>query len=299
MDCGSTLESRCPPCARKAVRLRMTQCTEGWHLTEEPMNAAESDSPVGDPPAAEDAPDEQVKGSQRRVRSTRRLSGMPELPQVPVEDRTIGQVFTARDGTAYRPSMFVTLTLPSYGKVRRGRGVPVRPDRYDYRRAALDALLFPRLMDRWFQNIRRAAGYRVQYFGAIEAQRRLAPHFHTAIRGAIPRATVKAVTAGTYLALWWPQCEVVVYDQRTPIWADGHYRDPDTGYALLTWDEVLQDIDADPAAEPTHVLTFGRQVDVKGILGGSKDSERAVRYRRLALRWRCIGGRTVPPSGRR
>ncbi len=124
--------------------------------------------------------------NQRRTRSTRRLEGMPDLPQQPREDRTVGTVFTAPDGTRFQPSMFVTLTLDSYGKLRPGRGVPVRPDRYDYRRAALDALHFAKLMDRWFQNLRRSAGYRVQYFGAIEAQMRLAPHFHVALRGAIP-----------------------------------------------------------------------------------------------------------------
>src|SRR3981189_1449511 len=36
MPCGSTIESVCGPCARKARALRMTQCREGWHLTEEP-----------------------------------------------------------------------------------------------------------------------------------------------------------------------------------------------------------------------------------------------------------------------
>jgi hypothetical protein len=36
MPCGSTIESVCGPCARKARALRMAQCREGWHLTEEP-----------------------------------------------------------------------------------------------------------------------------------------------------------------------------------------------------------------------------------------------------------------------
>ncbi len=61
---------------------------------------------------------------------------MPDLPPQPREDRTVGTLFTAPDGTAYRPSMSVTLTLDTYGKIRPGRGVPVRPDRCDYRRAA-------------------------------------------------------------------------------------------------------------------------------------------------------------------
>jgi hypothetical protein len=97
----------------------------------------------------------------------------------------VGRVFTAPDGKTYRPSMFLTLTLPSYGRVT-SEGVPVDPASYDYRRAALDALHFPKLVDRFWQNLRRCAGYQVQYFAAVEAQRRLAPHLHAAIRGAIP-----------------------------------------------------------------------------------------------------------------
>lgn len=31
-------------------------------------------------------------------------------------------------------------------------------------------------------------------------------------------------------------------------------------------------------AEPMHVLTLGKQVDIKGLLGGTPDSDRAVRY---------------------
>ncbi|MGO4341145.1 replication initiator [Pedococcus sp. 2YAF34] len=291
LDCGSTLESRCPACAAKARRLRTSQCTEGWHLTEEPepsFAAADAEEATPEPDEADDVtdgleddqhdPDAKDGSGSRRVRSTRRLEGMPELPQQEIADRTVGTVFTAPDGKTYRPSMFVTLTLDSYGRIRPGQGVPARPERYDYRRAALDALHFPKLMDRWFQNLRRAAGYRVQYFGAIEAQMRLAPHFHVALRGAIPRATVKAVTQATYLALWWPQMEHPVYVERTPIWDDGHYRDPDTGWPLPTWERALAAVDEDPTAEPAHVVTFGRQVDVKGILAGTKDSDRAVRY---------------------
>jgi hypothetical protein len=41
-----------------------------------------------------------------------------------MEDRTIGRVFTTPDGRTYRPSMFLTLTLPSYGRVA-AEGVPV------------------------------------------------------------------------------------------------------------------------------------------------------------------------------
>ena len=190
----------------------------------------------------------------------------------------MGRTFTAPDGTVYRPSMFVTLTLPSYGRVR--DGVPVDPAAYDYRRAALDALLFPRLLDRFWQNLRRCAGYRVQYFSAIEAQRRLAPHLHAAIRGAIPRATLKAVVRATYHQVWWPSFEDPAYAERVPIWDRnlGGYVDPDTGAVLPTWGEALDELDADPHAAPAHVLRFGSQLDIKGLLAGSADADRAVRY---------------------
>ena len=46
--CGSTRESRCPPCAEKARRLRMQQCAEGWHLTEDPLPAKSDDEGQGD-----------------------------------------------------------------------------------------------------------------------------------------------------------------------------------------------------------------------------------------------------------
>src|SRR2546429_1095238 len=36
VPCGSTVESQCGPCARKARALRIAQCREGWHATEEP-----------------------------------------------------------------------------------------------------------------------------------------------------------------------------------------------------------------------------------------------------------------------
>ncbi len=45
LPCGSTVESVCGPCARKARALRMAQCREGWHLTEEPTLTADEPTP--------------------------------------------------------------------------------------------------------------------------------------------------------------------------------------------------------------------------------------------------------------
>lgn len=244
----------------------MTQCAEGWHADTEPVPLGQPATEEAPDDPDEDADEQDDEDTQRQIRSTRRRCDAPDLPTRPAEKRTIGQVFTAPDGKTYRPSMFITLTLPSYGKVIPGLGVPVDPARYNYRRAALDALHFPKLLDRWVQNLRRCAGFHCQYFGAVEAQRRLAPHFHTAIRGAIPRSTVKAVTKATYLQLWWPQMEHPVYVHRLPVWDGEQYRDPDTGFPLPTWDQALDALDEDPDAKPAHVMRVGQQVDIKGIV---------------------------------
>ena len=195
--CGSTREDQCPPCAERARKLRMQQCREGWHLDAEPERQPADDDDLDgeDEGDGQEAVDDDE--TDRRVRSTRRRQDAPELPRVAMEDRTIGRVFTAPDGRTYRPSMFLTLTLPSYGRVT-AEGVPVDPGSYDYRRAALDALHFPKLVDRFWQNLRRCAGYQVQYFATVETQRRLAPHLHAAMRGTIPRRIVRQVRAATY-----------------------------------------------------------------------------------------------------
>ena len=84
---------------------------------------------------------------------------------------------------------------PSYGRVGED-GAPADPDTYDYTRAARDALHFAALFDRFIQNLRRFTGYDLQYFAAIEPQRRLAPHIHLAIRGTISRAELREVIQG-------------------------------------------------------------------------------------------------------
>jgi hypothetical protein len=53
----------------------------------------------------------------RRHRSTRRRQDAPDLPRRKVAPVTIGKTYAASDGATYRPSMFLTLTCDSYGKV--------------------------------------------------------------------------------------------------------------------------------------------------------------------------------------
>ena len=174
------------------------------------------------------------------------------------------------------------------------------PGTYDYRRAAVEALFFPRLFDRWMQNLRRCAGFKVQYFGAIEPQRRLAPHIHLAIRGAIPRATIRAVTRATYLQLWWPPFDQPVYTDEFPWWDPQAktWRCPQTGMPLRTWEEALDDLDQDPAAEPAVVMRFGSQVDIAGIIAPSPDADRAIRYLTKYLTKDIAETYTSPEDGR-
>ena len=271
--CGSTREAACPSCAQRARVLRMQQCAEGWHRVDEPER---NDSPTPTADGFDDQADDDAEQI-RRVRSTRRRSDAVDLPRMPIEDRTVGRVFRSPDGREYRPSMFLTLTLPSYGPVLRS-GAPRNLETYNYRRAALDALFLSRLVDRFWQNLRRCAGYKVQYFSAVEPQLRLALHLHAALRGAIPRAVLRQVVAATYVQIWWPAFDTAVYTDRVPVWTGGDYADPDTGEILPTWADALDQLDADPAARPVHVGRFGRQLDIAGIIAPSEDADRAVRY---------------------
>ena len=217
-----TLASVCPSCAERAKNLRAAQCREGWHLEREPV--IEPDDPTdeqmwwiekradaqvmhdsaetrGDDTADLDELlaelDEEINNAgmrgnvlparpERRHRSTRRRQDAPPLPKRTIDPCTVGKTYTSPDGKTFRPSLFVTLTCPSYGKVT-SDGTPVDPASYDYLRAARDALHFAALFDRFIQNLRRLVGYDVQYFAAVEPQRRLAPHVHIAIRGTVSR----------------------------------------------------------------------------------------------------------------
>jgi hypothetical protein len=210
----------------------------------------------------------------RRHRSTRRRQDAPDLPWRKVSPGTLGKTYTAPDGTTFRASMFVTLTCPSYGRVDH-RGVPVDPARYDYDQAARDALTFAALFDRFIQNLRRYLGIDVQYFAAVEPQRRLAPHVHIALRGTIARSELRRVLAATYHQVWWPDVPVRYCDgDELPVWHDqvGGYVDPATGEVLPTWDEALDAISAYELH--WHVARFGAQ----GVLAGSPQAGRCIGY---------------------
>jgi len=309
VPCGNTLASVCPSCAERARNLRAAQCREGWHLDQEPV--IKPDNPTdeqkwlietrADAQAARDADqasgedttgwdddlaelDDQINDAgmrgnvlparnERRHRSTRRRQDAPPLPK-----RAVGKTYTTPDGKTFRPSLFVTLTCPSYGRVKPD-GTPADPSTYDYTRAARDALHFAALFDRFMQNLRRYVGYDIQYFAAVEPQRRLAPHMHIAMRGTVSRKELREVIAATYHQVWWPSTDEVRYDAaHLPVWdeATAAYLDPATGEVLPTWDQALDAIgDQD---EPLHVARFGDRFDAQGVLAGSKDANRCIGY---------------------
>ncbi|GAA1974545.1 replication initiator [Amycolatopsis minnesotensis] len=320
IPCGSTVESVCLPCARKAKALRQQQCREGWHRDTEPeippaekpseghtellefradlvaryrdltaqsgaeglaeMDQAQADE-LREEVVSVDAelrqlglrgrlPSLDVPTRRPVKRSTKRRQDAPNLPRRKVAKTTVGREYAGR----FRPSMFVTLTCDSYGKVR-GDGSPVNPATYDYRRAARDAVHFSALVDRWWQNLRRVVGWDVQYFATVEPQKRTAPHLHAAVRGSMSHDTIRLVTEATYHQVWWPNHDEIVYVERMPVWdmRTKSFVDPDTGVPLTAWDDAVENVET-----PAHVVRFGQQVHSKGILGGTEESARHVGY---------------------
>ncbi|MEV6069245.1 replication initiator [Nocardia sp. NPDC052001] len=351
--CKSTRASDCPSCAAKARALRITQCREGWHMTTEPDAAVHDPSEqqidlltrradlaaeyrtardAGDDELAEATRalvrevDAQLRASgmrgrtpgldatakPRRSRSTTRRQDVPNLPRRKVEKVTVGRRYADK----YQPSMFVTLTLPSYGPCHRdgatdkngkpcGDGSPVNPKTYDYRRAARDAMFFPQLFDRTMQNWRRAAGRDVQYFAAVEPQRRGVPHAHLTVRGTDPHTLTDQIFAASYATVWWPHFDEEQYTgDRMPVWdtTAETFVDPDQGFVLPGFDDALALMDQVDDLEPAHVIRWGVQVDRKdigdhevdtdpdgeaapvrpgktrGVSGDSKDANRLIRY---------------------
>lgn len=321
IPCGATRVSVCPTCADRARRLRMHQAREGWHRDTEPeivkaepthkqrallearahligqyrtaVTAEDQEQAAELHPRIEDL-DRQLRGTglrgvlpsvdaphtPKRTRSTRRRQDVPDLPRHRVAATTVGRSFAGRDGRVFRPSTFLTLTLPSYGRVR-ADGTPVDPDTYDYRRAARDALHFASLLDRFWQNLRRAVGWNVQYFATVEPQKRGAAHLHAAVRGTMPRQLVRQVAAATYHQVWWPSHDKPAYSADTPpVWDDqlGGYVDPATREPLPTWDQALDELDTDSDAQPAHVVRFGTRLDVQGVMPDERQAGECLSY---------------------
>jgi hypothetical protein len=105
---------------------------------------------------------------------------------------------------------------------------------------------------------------------------------HAGLRVGIPREILRQVIKATYASVWWPRHDrIVCGPERVPVWDSTlqAYVDPDTGTPLPTWDQALDELDDQgDDAEPVHVLRFGQQSDMQGIIGGSPAADRRVGY---------------------
>jgi Replication initiator protein, pSAM2 len=96
--------------------------------------------------------------------------------------------------------------------------------------------------------------------------------------GAIPRTVLRAVRAATYHQVWWPAHEEPVYTDRIPQWTDAGYADPETGEILPSWEEALDALAADSDARPAHLVRFGEQDNIQGLISGTPGVEPAIGY---------------------
>ncbi|MFX0579464.1 replication initiator [Nocardia nepalensis] len=158
--CKSTRESDCPSCAAKARALRFTQCQEGWHMEDEPVNdrkpptehqqavltaradflakyktareADDEDAALGFRNVIADLDRElRESGLQGRIpgidatakpRRSRSTKRRQDMPNLP--RKKIDKATIGRQFAGkHRPSTFETLTLPSYGRCHRDGAV--------------------------------------------------------------------------------------------------------------------------------------------------------------------------------
>ena len=278
VPCGSTVESVCGPCARKARRYGWPSAGKAGTSTEEPDFTP--DRPTADHTALlelradlvkalpgkprDSGPVRRTSCATRSARSTRNFGNSACAAGSPTRTARRSGHRSGRpsggrthrnclgDGSRSGPwggsspdgsGPPCSSRSPSTATAGCGDdGTPVDPASYDYRRAARDAVHFAALVDRWWQNLRRVVGWDVQYFATVEPQKRCAPHLHAAVRGSVPHEVLRQVTAATYHQVWWPAHDELVYDgDHLPVWEDGRFVDPDTRQPLTSWAEAVED----------------------------------------------------------
>ena len=191
LPCGSTRANVCRPCADKARRLRMQQCREGWHREDD--DSIDADPLDGHDEDQDDEPDEcQEDEEATRMRLVGSAGAVDQAPSGRPRPASAADVLAnGRQDPDLPdredlPAVHVPHPDPPVLWPGRSGRDPGEPATYDYRSAALDAMHFSKAVDRLWQNLRRCAGDKVQYFSAVESQRRLAMHLHAAVRGIIP-----------------------------------------------------------------------------------------------------------------
>ncbi|WP_280377287.1 replication initiator [Nocardia wallacei] len=159
-ECKSTRASDCPSCAAKARALRVTQCSEGWHMEKEPVSdrkpptehqvalltaradllAEYRDARERDDEEAAEGFREVIADLDRELRSSGMSGRIPGIDAKPKARRSrstkrrqdvpnlprkkIDKTTLGRQFAGkHRPSTFWTLTLPSYGSCHRDGAV--------------------------------------------------------------------------------------------------------------------------------------------------------------------------------
>ena len=128
IPCGSTREAVCPPCARKArraadaaVRRRLAPHRRTRHRPSRTRRRRSGPRTTTRTWTDDDERWSSGSGRPGGGRTCRTCRGCRW------RTATVGRVFTAPDGTAYRPSMFLTLTLPLLRRRSLANGAPRQP----------------------------------------------------------------------------------------------------------------------------------------------------------------------------
>ena len=243
ISCGSTREDRCPPSADRGSGCASSSAARAGTSTPNPNTAR--------PRRRRPGPGRRGRGGGDDGGCGRPGAGRTP-PTCPPGDGGPTSAGHSPPGRQDLPALDVRHPDPAVLWAGHRRGGPVDPGSYDYRRAALDALHFPKLVDRFWQNLRRCAGYR----GAVLRHRRgptpprPAPARRDAGHDPPPG---RARGPGRHL----PPTLVARRTTRRCLPSssragaeDGGYVDPDAGSVLPTWDEALDVVDSDPDGEP-------------------------------------------------
>ena len=206
------------------------------------------------------------RGNQRR-RDARQRAAHPAATAAPLDQAAAGRPAAAppqarppdsrqdlhRRQTARpsaRPCSSPSPARPTGGSLPTGRR-PTRT-RYDYTRAARDALHFAALFDRFIQNLRRFCGFDLQYFAADRAAttaRAARPYRHPRhhLTRGTPRGDRGHLSPGVVAA-----CERRSASTAATCLSGTRTRRPtstrDSGEVLPTWDEALDAIGDDRRA---------------------------------------------------
>ena len=125
-----------------------------------------------------------------------------------------------------------------------------------------------------------APGTQVQYFAAIEPQRRLAPHLHAAIRGAIPRVVLRTGDRRDLSAAVVAVVRPARVRRTVPVWdGAGYCRPGHRGRPARPGSEALDELETNPDARPAHVAAVRAAVrHGRDRSPPPPDADRAIRY---------------------